>query len=273
VGPVSRVALNLACFGPQRDPAAALKAAAWAGFGAAEIWLDDVPAAAAMPEMAILNIQPLHDLDAGLGGQVPNPAAARRKKMEALRYLGEARHVSARAVLVCLPMDPVTEPRLIRELTRSLARRAAHDDPRKPVQLWVEALSFGTDFSTPLAAWNVVRDVGLDNVRLMFDAWHWLARGGKLRDLDRINWPQVACVQLSDARKRPGRANLIDEARHFRVPHGGIWDAQIRALIAYLKARHWDGEWSLEVFSDELAALPPEDTAERLRDAVKALGL
>jgi sugar phosphate isomerase/epimerase len=254
-----------------------VRAAEWQGFDGIELGLGDVKAAArAIPQqrrqLDVLNVQTIHDL---LGAD-PNPQAREAKEMEALHYLGEARHVRAQAVLTCLPMELVTDPTTAVAQLCWLADRAVNDNPAKPVDVWVEALSWGTAYTTPAAAWEVVaaaRRAGWDNVWLVLDTYHMFARGFTISRLadSGINLAHLAAVQISDAPEKPCADNVKRMARHDRLPDKGIWDDDIRALIAWLRAADYDGWWSWEVFSDRLAALEPDVAAKELLGAAHRL--
>jgi sugar phosphate isomerase/epimerase len=101
-------------------------------------------------------------------------------------------------------------------------------------------------------------EVGDDSLRLVVDVWHLYDSADFLRDLKR-NASRVTALQACDWRQPRG-------PRDRAFPGEG--SADVPAIMAALEAGGFDGWMDLEVFSDELWQLPPEEFMRRGADAI-----
>jgi 4-hydroxyphenylpyruvate dioxygenase len=121
-----------------------------------------------------------------------------------------------------------------------------------------EALSWGKWIYDHRDAWSVVRDVNHPAVGLVLDSFHSLARKIPVESLPDIDPTKIFLVQLADAPMID--MDLLSWSRHFRnLPGQG--DLAVPAYVALLRARGYDGPWSLEIFNDRFRASPAGTTA------------
>jgi sugar phosphate isomerase/epimerase len=109
---------------------------------------------------------------------------------------------------------------------------------------------------------------GRSNVGVLFDTYHFHCGSSRLADIGAAAG-RINLVHLNDA--PPGDpSNLDDSVR--RLPGDGVMD--LGAVIEALEAAGYSGSGGVEVFSDELLALPALDAARRVAAATRAvLGL
>ncbi len=108
------------------------------------------------------------------------------------------------------------------------------------------------------AAWSVVREAGEPNGGLAIDAWHYFrsgsAAGGTLRG---VPGERIVGVQLCDA-PAVAEADPLHATLHERLlPGQGELD--LAGLVADLRATGTTAPLGVEVFSDALAELAPEE--------------
>ena len=116
-------------------------------------------------------------------------------------------------------------------------------------------------------AWEIVRLADRPNGGLTVDAWHCARTGATPEELLTIPGERVLAIQVDDGPALP-EDDLIDATLHHRmVPGEGAFD-----LVGYLSALRTIGAVApigVEVFSDELHALGPMESARRVGDATR----
>lgn len=105
----------------------------------------------------------------------------------------------------------------------------------------------------------------LENIGLLVDCWHWYTGGGTIMDLASIPLEQIIDVHINDAPQIP-REEQKDNQRLLPGASGVI---DIVGFLKTLDALGYDGPISVETFSEELNALPPDESAARAGAAVK----
>jgi sugar phosphate isomerase/epimerase len=120
------------------------------------------------------------------------------------------------------------------------------------------------------AAWSVVREAGAPNGGLTVDAWHYFrsgsAAGGMLRG---VPGERIVGVQLCDA-PAVAEANPLHATLHERLlPGQGELD--LAGLLADLQATGTTAPLGVEVFSDVLAQLRPEEVGRLAGAALRSL--
>jgi sugar phosphate isomerase/epimerase len=123
-------------------------------------------------------------------------------------------------------------------------------------------------------AWEVVAAADRPNGGVVLDLWHWFRSGGQLADLALVPAERIVSVQLGDVLAEPF-ADLRQEARHHRrLPGRGA--GETTALLVALRDRGVKSPVSVEVFSDDLDAMPASAAAAAAfvtgRDALLAAG-
>jgi sugar phosphate isomerase/epimerase len=105
------------------------------------------------------------------------------------------------------------------------------------------------------------------NGGLMIDTWHHIRSGAGDGALRALAGARVLAVQLSDAPDR-AEADVIDETMHRRrLPGQG--DGNLAELVRLLDATGSSAPIGVEVFSDELRALPANEAARRAARAAR----
>ncbi len=108
--------------------------------------------------------------------------------------------------------------------------------------------------------------IGLDNVGLLVDSFHWYTAGHNADELAAVGSKKIVHVHINDAPDRP-REEQIDGER--LLPGEGIIDLQ--AFLGALDRAGYDGFMGIETFSDELKSLPIEEAARRAFEAGKTV--
>ncbi len=105
----------------------------------------------------------------------------------------------------------------------------------------------------------------LENVGLLIDCWHWYTSGGSTMDLASIPIQQMVHVHINDAPNLP----RDDQQDGVRLLPGASGVIDIVGFLKTLAAVGYDGPLAVETFSDELRALPADESAARAATAVQ----
>jgi len=116
------------------------------------------------------------------------------------------------------------------------------------VRVGFEALAWGKNINDHRDAWEVVRRADHDNIGLILDSFHTLARGIDPESIRIIPGDKIFFVQLADA---PGiEMDLLYWSRHFRnMPGEG--DLDVTGFMGAVQATGYAGPISLEIFNDQ----------------------
>jgi sugar phosphate isomerase/epimerase len=118
-------------------------------------------------------------------------------------------------------------------------------------------------------AWDIVRRADRANGGIAVDAWHFFRSGADGEALRGVPGSHVLGIQLDDG-PLEAEANLIDATLHERrLPGEGELD--LLALVGILTDIGAIAPVGVEVFSDDLHALPPVEAARRAGDATRRL--
>jgi len=144
---------------------------------------------------------------------------------------------------------------IITEGFSALCRRAGE------MKIGLEFMPFG-GVPDLASAWDVVCQANQPNGGLLIDTWHWVRAATRPDDLAGIPPDKIMEVQLADVDSNPSPMDeMRQEALHRRLAPGrGYGD--IGGLVNALRAHGVAAMISVEVMSDELAALGPIATAE-----------
>lgn len=118
---------------------------------------------------------------------------------------------------------------------------------------------------------DIVAGAGRANGGILLDTWH-LFRGPNRGSLPlRLDPAMVLGLQINDVRATPDD-DVRHEAMHDRLlPGTGAGAREIRTLLDDLRAGGCSAPAGVEVFSDELAALPPQEIARRAFEALNSV--
>lgn len=254
------------------------RAAAAAGFDGVSVWLDDaVRARAAGRSMADLRavldghglgVAEIDPLLGWLPGADPGAgvtdAGAGLLRHAPDAFVEAAAELGARSINCALATDAVLDEDLLAESFAAVCDRAAGAD----VEVQLEFLPW-TAVPDAAAALRVVERTGRANAGVTFDTWHHLRGGASPGALEGLDLGRVRCIQLSDVAPTP-RADLVEETLHGRcLPGEGVGD--LPGLLGALRSGGCTAPVGVEVFSDALAALPPDEAARRAYRAARDL--
>jgi len=120
-------------------------------------------------------------------------------------------------------------------------------------------------------AWRIARDADQPNGGIAVDAWHY-DRSGSAADrgvLRAVPGEHILAVQLCDGPAGPDADPIRATLHERRLPGAGTLD--LAALVEDLRATGTTAPWGVEVFSDELDALPSEEVGRRAGASLAAL--
>lgn len=246
-----------------------IDAAARAGFAGIEIFREDLidfdgkPADVARlardAGIAIFSLQSLRDYEAV--PEAARPWAARR----AGRFLDLAAAIGAPLLVVCANTRPDTlaDPARAAGDLAMLADLAA----KRGLALGYEALSGSHVVRTYAEAWSIVRAADRPNLGLIVGAVHSLTMGQDFEALRSIPAERIALVHMADAPRMKIDPALLN--RHFRV-FPGQGDLPVAALAGVLTDIGYAGPVSLEIFNDQVRAMPAATVAN---DGIRAFEL
>jgi sugar phosphate isomerase/epimerase len=125
----------------------------------------------------------------------------------------------------------------------------------------LEFMPFTTIRTLP-EAWHIVCAADRANAGVLIDLWHWRRTSATLDDLAAVPTDRITSLQLCEARTE-ALPDMREEARHHReLPGRGQGaDGGTAALLAGMAAQGLTCPVAVEMFSDELDALPAARTA------------
>lgn len=112
---------------------------------------------------------------------------------------------------------------------------------------------------------RVLGQVRRPNVGVLLDSYHWHLSGGTVGEIAAIPAGTPLFVHLNDA--PPGEVATLDDAMRV-LPGEGVID--LTAFLGAIAARGYDGPVSVELFSERLRAMPPEEAARRAYETTVA---
>ena len=104
----------------------------------------------------------------------------------------------------------------------------------------------------------------------MVDTWHHFRSGESAESLRAVVDSRIIGVQLNDAPAESAGENITDETLHHRLfPGGG--DIDLRDVVRALVDIGCVASLEVEVFSDDLARLEPEELGRRCGESTRAM--
>jgi sugar phosphate isomerase/epimerase len=153
---------------------------------------------------------------------------------------------------------PVRLPDMAQAIS-GLGKRAARHGLRLSLEFIPE-----TSLATLTATAEIVQLSGAANVGIMLDIWHLLRSGGRAEDIRALPADSLAGVQLNDRRAdaiQAPRETVSDRS----LPGEGA--APLREIVQAILDNTPGVSFEIEVFSSELAAMPPMAAGERVARA------
>lgn len=155
-------------------------------------------------------------------------------------------------MLICSNVSPVALGGIDRAAAdfRELGERAA----RRGLRVGYEALAWGRHIHDHRDAWEIVRRADHNNIGLILDSFHTLARKIDVNSIRAIPEDRIFIVQLADAPQI--EMDLLYWSRHFRnMPGEG--DLPVTDFMRAVAATGYDGYLSLEIFNDQFRGGSP----------------
>ena len=142
-------------------------------------------------------------------------------------------------------------------------------------------LRLGLEYVGPKTAWaarrypflhtlaetrELIAEIGLTNVGLVLDSWHWYHAGDSAADIQGLRNADVVAVDLNDAPADVPKDQQRDNARELPMATGVI-DAG--AFLKALVAIGYDGPVRAEPFNEAVRKMPPEEAVAATARAMK----
>jgi 4-hydroxyphenylpyruvate dioxygenase len=238
-----------------------LEAIAAAGFDGIEIFEQDFIAHDGSPRevgelirssgLEITLFQPFRDFE-GLPGPFRAKAFDRAEhKFDLMQELGTD------LMLICSSCHPEALGGIDRAAAdfHELGERAA----KRGLRVCFEALAWGRHVNDHRDAWEVVRRADHQNVGLILDSFHTLARKIPTETIRRIPGDKIFFIHLADAPLMD--MDLLYWSRHFRnMPGEG--DLPVTDFMKAVMATGYSGPISLEIFNDQFRGGRPKTIAK-----------
>ena len=237
-----------------------LAAMAGAGFMATEFWPRDLYDDPGGPDVALdllaqsgLRIscyQALRDYEGMPADEMPRRLDGARQLMDQMAVVG------VDLLVMCSNTSPRASgdrPRMVDDL-RKLGELAAS----RNVRIAYETLAWGAWIRDYRDAARLIREVGHERIGLNIDSAHIFARDLPLTGIDEIPGERIFLVEIADL----PRANLEPRelTRHYRLfPCQGVHP--VAEFVRRIEATGYAGDYSIEIFNDHYAAMPPEVVA------------
>jgi hydroxypyruvate isomerase len=238
-----RFAPNLSLLWADRPLAERFARAAAAGFGAVELWWPGEADAVALPglaqrwglHLALLNFD-AGNMAAGDRGLAADPDRVPRLRASVPLALRIARDCGCpRLNLLAGLRDERYPLRQQLQLARDTVAWAADQAAEAGCQVMIEAVNSMENgpylLTSTAAAAGFIRQVGRDNVRLQYDAYHMQRMEGDLTTTLDTYWELISHIQVADV---PGRGEP------------GTGEISYRFLFDHLDRKGYDGWIGLE---------------------------
>ena len=237
-----------------------LSAMAGAGFAATEFWPKDLYDDPGGPDVALALLaesglrlscyQALRDYEGMPADEMPRRLDGARQLMDQMEVVG------AELLVMCSNTSPRASgdrPRMIDDLCRLGELAAARN-----VRIAYECLGWGTWINDYRDAARLIGEVGHERIGLNLDCAHIFARDLPLDGVGDIPGDRIFLVEIADL----PRANLElrELTRHYRLfPGQGVHP--VGEFVRRVAATGYRGDYSVEIFNDHYAAMPPDAVA------------
>jgi sugar phosphate isomerase/epimerase len=258
---------------PQATFRARAAAAAAGGFGGIGLWLPhrrrahaeglsdaDMRAVLRDHGLVVTDIEAITDFGPcfrGGAAAAREPSPHERLAYEVATAVGATTITVVEGPGVPLPAEPAAEAFAM------LCDRAASHGVEVAIEFWAQSA-----IDAPTAS-AIVAGAARQNGGLLLDTWHAHHDPRAARVLDRMAAATVKSVQLADV-GADGSVDYFGATMHARrLPGAGI--ADLVGWLHWLDAIRAGAPLGVEILSDELHALTPDEAARRAGDAMRAL--
>jgi sugar phosphate isomerase/epimerase len=134
----------------------------------------------------------------------------------------------------------------------------------------IEFLPEMSNIPDAASALEIVRLAGRDNGGLCIDSWHHFRGANDLQMLASVPAQHVLDVQINDGPPTKVDPDYYTDCTRYRlVPGSGAFD--LVGFVRTLDASGVDVPFSVEVISQDLERLPPDEAARRMADGTRAV--
>jgi sugar phosphate isomerase/epimerase len=113
---------------------------------------------------------------------------------------------------------------------------------------------------------DLIAEIGLPNVGLVLDSWHWFHAGDTVADIQALRNEDVVAVDLNDAPATIPKDQQKDGARELPMATGVI---DVGSFLKALLAIGYDGPVRAEPFNEAVRKMPPEEAVAATSQAMK----
>lgn len=263
--------LNAITLGERPYPVA-IEAAAKAGFAAVELWLPHAERYIAEGRTPAEARTVLRDngLEAAgacfVAGLLTSTGEAKRKAFDTAKARFELCQELGAKTITCVGDGPAAPTMDDYHTAAEQAREIGDLAASFGLSVALEFIA-GLPFIASLAtAAKVVGDADHPHLGILLDCFHFWAGRSKMDDFARLRGAPIAFVHINDARDLP--REILRDADRLLPGQGCLPLAQI---VQRIQHSGYDGYYSLELFSPELAAAEPFEAAARCRQACERL--
>lgn len=114
---------------------------------------------------------------------------------------------------------------------------------------------------------DIVRRAGRDNLGVVFDPCHYHCTPSKFEQLTPENVATIRHIHVDNMADKPGELSCDGD----RVLPGAGGCLDLKAIFARIEEFGYDGYFSIEMFSEELWAMPAAQAARKMYDSLLTL--
>jgi sugar phosphate isomerase/epimerase len=134
-------------------------------------------------------------------------------------------------------------------------------------------MRFGLEYVGPKTTWatqrytfartlaetrELIAEIGLSNVGVVLDSWHWYHAGDTAADILQLTNKDVVSVDLNDAPAGVPKDEMVDGKRELPASTGVI---DVKSFLGALEKIGYDGPVRVEPFNDAVRKMAPDEAA------------
>jgi len=105
---------------------------------------------------------------------------------------------------------------------------------------------------------ELIGEIGLPNVGLVIDSWHWYHAGDGPADITALQAKDVVSIDLNDAPANVAKDQMVDGKRELPASTGVI---DVKAFLGALEKIGFDGPVRVEPFNEAVRRMAPDEAA------------
>jgi sugar phosphate isomerase/epimerase len=195
---------------------------------------------------------------------IPGQPDAEKGPEDEARFYAIAEALGARSINVALGAPGEVPTDVIVEAFAGVCDRAREHG----LLAHLEFLPWTCIGDLPTAA-GIVESAGRENGGVMFDSWHHARSGSPDSCLGDVDCSAIIAIQLNDAPALAEPNVVIETLHRRRLPGEG--DIALVDLVRRLRKGGCTAPIGIEVFNDDLAALPFQEVAVRCAEATRPI--